>query len=910
MLKDLQKLIGQKGSMMVEALAMLGLISMVTPVLYKKAAERTSELQDINSATQLRTLVKAMDDYIKDNYVTLSAGAQKQTVTAAQLKPYLPYGFNASATSKVFKPFKMAVRKEVAGGYTSLTGIVVAEPSTALPRLRSTKIAAMVGANGGWAENGADAVGVQGGWTAKLSDYGLTAGAGSLAATSVHSIASSSIGGGADDVLYRANMGNKDFNTMKVSLYMGGNAIREIDKLISKATGSTVTIGSGNDGTGQAHLTVKGNTNMVNLVASGTGSIAQAFTASSTSSLKGAVTAGSTITAAGLVTANNGLTVNTAKLTANAGATVANGLTVSSGGLSVAKDGATIAGGATISDGATVTGGATISGGATVTGGLTADTGTITGNLGVGETLTTKNLTVTNNLGVTGNLTVGGTGYFGKLLTANNGLTVNNALLTANKGLTVSGGATVKDGGLKVTAGGATISAGGLSVAKDGATIAGGATVTGGLTADTANISSSDFIVSGNDITIKPNNGAGALTIKSPSFDSSTTGTAVKGAGNDFTVGTDGTQANSTFYVDNNATATAGTNKSIYVRKGVMEIAANADKNNPTGYIKLDRIVDNTDYVSPGVSYNIGTAYDEYMVNPAYTSVMHDIKLTTRGGARLSDILPEFINKGIYVIDNTYKESAVGDWGTMTLAKAQALSTSTSSTDVCDSDGAMCIASPWLGFVPTPQCPAGYAKVITINPIRWKMAEAYSVTAATLNSANIASGLIFERPTYPKRLQLTQVSGAGLHTHEPEADVMPLTFQVNTWLNTTIKGCKGTNCSSGDFKGWHAIMGFLYRSNDYEDYLRKIEKWGTTAGKVGANKIIWNLFPVYKEELTAISEVYCYFERRKEFNAWNKALVDTTYDQLTSFRGDNKKDDTNGYVTRLNDTKLKYTDPW
>ena len=62
------KLTGQKGSMMVEALAMLGLIAMVTPVLYKKAAERTTELQDINAAAQMRTISKALDDYIKDNY--------------------------------------------------------------------------------------------------------------------------------------------------------------------------------------------------------------------------------------------------------------------------------------------------------------------------------------------------------------------------------------------------------------------------------------------------------------------------------------------------------------------------------------------------------------------------------------------------------------------------------------------------------------------------------------------------------------------------------------------------------------------------------------------------------------------------------------------------------------------------
>ena len=97
MLKKLNSLLGQKGSMMVEALAMLGLISMVTPVLYKKAAERTTELQDINTATQMRTLSKALDDYIQDNYVALSGtiGANSSAIIDKDdIAIYLPYGFN------------------------------------------------------------------------------------------------------------------------------------------------------------------------------------------------------------------------------------------------------------------------------------------------------------------------------------------------------------------------------------------------------------------------------------------------------------------------------------------------------------------------------------------------------------------------------------------------------------------------------------------------------------------------------------------------------------------------------------------------------------------------------------------------------------------------------------------------
>ena len=59
----LLKKINQTGSMRIEALAMLTLISLVTPTLYKKSAERTTELQDINTATQVRTLSKGVDNY-------------------------------------------------------------------------------------------------------------------------------------------------------------------------------------------------------------------------------------------------------------------------------------------------------------------------------------------------------------------------------------------------------------------------------------------------------------------------------------------------------------------------------------------------------------------------------------------------------------------------------------------------------------------------------------------------------------------------------------------------------------------------------------------------------------------------------------------------------------------------------
>ncbi len=83
---------------------------------------------------------------------------------------------------------------------------------------------------------------------------------------------------------------------------------------------------------------------------------------------------------------------------------------------------------------------------------------------------------------------------------------------------------------------------------------------------------------------------------------------------------------------------------------------------------------------SPYALYNfMGTINTEgtqnYLLDPAYTSVMNDIRLTSRGGARLSEVLPDYINKGIYFI-------------------------------------------PREEPIDTPQCPIGYAPAVAIIPIR------------------------------------------------------------------------------------------------------------------------------------------------------------------------------------------------
>ena len=180
-------------------------------------------------------------------------------------------------------------------------------------------------------------------------------------------------------------------------------------------------------------------------------------------------------------------------------------------------------------------------------------------------------------------------------------------------------------------------------------------------------------------------------------------------------------------------TAVVGEPGTVYIRKGMIDIVGEGNKNasktylahEGAGIVRAGRFVANN-VDSNGHAYKVPTKltpneynlynggsttrYDTYMVNPAYTSVMNDIKLTSRGGARLSDILPDFINKGIYVANNTNTNFPnFNGWGSISY------STQT------DPNGEV---TPYLGGVPAPQCPPGYGRVITVAPTGFKMAQA------------------------------------------------------------------------------------------------------------------------------------------------------------------------------------------
>lgn len=93
-----------------------------------------------------------------------------------------------------------------------------------------------------------------------------------------------------------------------------------------------------------------------------------------------------------------------------------------------------------------------------------------------------------------------------------------------------------------------------------------------------------------------------------------------------------------------------------------------------------------------------------YQIDPAYTSVMNDIRLTSRGGARLSDILPNYIAKGMYSYSN-------GNNG----------------------------SNPYrITNVPKPTCPTGYLAAVVVTPLKWGGTNITNITipADSLDSSS------------------------------------------------------------------------------------------------------------------------------------------------------------------------------
>lgn len=917
----------EAGSLMVEALAMLALIALVTPILYKKAAERTTELQDINAASQMRVMIKAVDDYLRDNYQDIMRGQApkndcegdkpdfsafgkednaKAQVDLRQLCDYLPYGFldkdgNVQG-SYSFGSYQLAVKKHSsknAKSSATLTGFIIADPKMkeGIPLIRASRIAAMIGSNGGYTQ-GNKGNGVQGIWTINdiKNELGLASKAdGSIMAASIQPVTDGS--GLNENVLYRNEVpGYPNLNTMGTTLDLGSHNIENVNQLIITADNAA-----------------GGNKDEALLLENGAGA-----------SIGGKLEA-----ADGKFTVDGG----TGNVSTQGGLHVDQGAEIGGdtgiGGKLEVDGTADIAGDTNIGGNTNVGGDLTVEKNTDLKGDLhVAGNATIDKNLTVkGDTVLEKNLTVNGDTNLKGNVTIGGpnktlnvnsVANFKEDVTMEKNLTVNGAIKTPDlRSKTLRGGLQGQDFSSNPAADKYAFTAywSGAGMPYDvyigvnDEIRVGNKEVLVGTNDELKVLSNEGKVVSrATETHIGPSDDARELVVSKEKTLVDNGVFEVQTGDNTYSqiltadkrvdvLKATGTGGQSIFAVQDDPKAERG---SVHIRKGIIEVASKYSKiaevdENTAGYVKADRFVDNEPWDSdaaPQMTNNGYTAVDEklqyknYQVNPAYTSVMHDIKLTSRGGARLSDILPDFINKGIYVVDNTYNEN-VPYWTGLTLSVKNGRVDAGQSGKECTDYS--CWTSPWLGVIPAPQCPPGYAKVVTITPAGWAMAQAgVPPSGADSKRKDI---LTLNMPKNPN----DYVDGS--------ADApMPLYFQKSTWLRANVY----PHGSGASFKGWSAIMGFMYPYSYYKEY---IDKLGITVNKDGASSsnqwVVWNLFPVLRRQLEAYVTVYCYFDRT---NSTYKSKYVDKYDQLNNFREGWKKDA--DYKNRLDDPTTSFKDPW
>lgn len=266
----------QRGALMVEAIALLGLMTMMSPMVVRQSSERIQEMEDVTVAAQMKTMKDALANYMEANYASLVGNNNQEStktaaVSATDLRPFLPAsyfdGSNNLHGNKTLAgdQFKFGVRMTcsestllangnqcgtlengVRTGLTGsckcerykLTGLVIGGSSIPVPEKRASRIASMIGADGGYMRTAAmnevlgegDAgkvkvLGSQGMWEiTNTGDYAINfteeeqSVGGRIAASTVYSAGRSA------DYLYRKKVnGIPDANSMFTDLDMGGN---------------------------------------------------------------------------------------------------------------------------------------------------------------------------------------------------------------------------------------------------------------------------------------------------------------------------------------------------------------------------------------------------------------------------------------------------------------------------------------------------------------------------------------------------------------------------------------------------------------------------------------------------------------------------------------------------------------
>lgn len=268
----------ERGALMIEAIALLGLMTMMSPMVVRQTADRTAEMEEVAIAGQMKEMKDALSNWIDAHYQERTAAFANSntldthfTVNASQLAEYLSANYLDGSNfrgNKLADGFDIGVRAQCTeaartdgsdcvsgtcytmtnGAVTSIadtattkcsrykmTGMILSRSDSEIDDRRASRIASMIGADGGYMRTSAlvnamsagsaatemtKIMGAQGIWEGNVGDFftGMsTARGGRVAATTTYS------SGFSGDYLYRKKVdGLPGANSMFTDLDMGG----------------------------------------------------------------------------------------------------------------------------------------------------------------------------------------------------------------------------------------------------------------------------------------------------------------------------------------------------------------------------------------------------------------------------------------------------------------------------------------------------------------------------------------------------------------------------------------------------------------------------------------------------------------------------------------------------------------
>lgn len=980
----------QRGALMVEAIALLGLMTMISPMIVRQTAERTTEMEDVAVAGQMKTIKDALENYIQADYANLvpnppTSEEFQHNITAAKLAPYLPSSYIDSGEirgNKLATGFDIGVRgfcteKQDSRGATCATlsasckctrykivGMIVSKSDTEIPDKRAARVASMLGADGGYMRTSdvvtavagsggaADAMkkvlGAQGMWevddvTKYVSGISTTSG-GRVALSTVFSSGLSA------DYLYRKKVnGLPDANSMFTDLDMGGNGACESESgdgkcnRINNAGGLEVIAGrlivrkkngaaadNQADGSGDTLARIALGTDKANMQVEKSVTItANKLTDDATKTEDGSIqiAASKNINAkadddfvaeantkAEMKTSDNRLRFVAEDGTISMEAYSSGEATDPAAEVSLTADEATMSGPAvTVEAG---TGGMELNSDDAIKI-AAAKLLNMSGATGVNMTSPEKieissDKTMTLHTGTEMKLESDQTisilgNESAKIGSGDNHLIVRNTVAD-DKGTIVNGG-TAHNGSYAEVVGGLYINTANNHVLSVGASgVASVLLQDGGITMHKSDGKKPGMISSSNkeDVVIKATSNGGVITLSNKGRDNP----AIELRGDTGLISATAFQPDYIINNDGNAVQPV-------VKRGAVSFNTSGvmDGNGITSVTAttFDKVA--TDAGVGGTkTYNVHNqdpTLNRFRVDPAFVSVMNDIKITSRGGARLSEALPNYILKGIYELSNTY---ARGPW--------PCASSCTSISDAQLAQGYACCTyslprifvrdeagSDHILYYPADDIPTSGGNVTST-------AEAYSINLYNSAYVECTDSNCLAHPfmgVVPAPGRQASTSGLGGGAAETMAawdegvcpdgyvaamTVTPSQFDVGkvSYVNTYVPIQSNDTGEYLAYISWnqgHPSIGGVFQPatsvgvaiKDVTDASGNLQGWGVAMGTVGWGFLneaatdaywMWNYGAnIQVGMMKAYAQTYCYFNP-KRFNMPNMKVIQSS----------------------------------